>query len=114
MPGTVDGVGFTVMVNWAGVPVQPAGLTKLPRENGFEPTGTVDITLFVAASITETSPELEFATYTKRPSPLTETPAGDWPTGTVAITASVLVLITETVPLTKKFATYNRLPSGLT
>jgi hypothetical protein len=61
----------------------------------------VVVTLFVAASITETVLLPLFAAYTFFPSGLTATPQGPFPTFTVAVTLFVAVLITETVFLSE-------------
>jgi len=110
----VGGVGFTVIVNVKGVPLQPAPLIKPdPNEMGLEPTLIVFVTVLVAVLITETLFEPAFTTYTWLPSGLTDIPPRPVPAAMVAITVLVVVLITETL-FELLFATYIRLPSGVT
>ncbi len=74
----------------------PSGLTAIPV--GFCPTGIVAITVFVAASMTETVPPVasRLVTYTRLPSGLTLTPKGAKPTGMVATMVLVLRSMTDT------------------
>src|SRR5664280_250704 len=89
------------------------GTINCPKETGLFPTFTVDVTVSVAVSITETVLLPGLATYTLVPSGLTATPVGPLPTLTVAVTVFVVVSTTETV-LPYSFATYTFVPSGLT
>src|SRR4051812_36932642 len=106
------GVGFTVIVNATGSPVQPDE-TKLPNDTGPEPTLTVLMTLFVTVLITDTLLLLVFATYKREPSADEAMPAGPLPTVIAPIIALVAVLIIETV-FELELVTYSLLPSALT
>ena len=60
---SIFGVGFTVMVNVVGTPVQPTlALIKLPNVVGKESTEIILVTKLVAVLITETSFEPALAT----------------------------------------------------
>ena len=54
MPVVCAGLGFTVMVNWVGVPVQPDAEIKLPGVSGRSPALTVATTLLEAVLIIDT------------------------------------------------------------
>src|SRR5207253_564393 len=71
-----------------------------PKATGPLPTGTVVVTLFVPASITDTVLSPVFATYTCDPSRVTDRPSGFVPTGTVATTLVDNASITDTVEST--------------
>jgi len=114
-PAVIVGVGFTVMVKVMGVPVQIApGVIKLPTDTGRAFTGIVATMARVETLITETLFELEFVTYKKLPSEVSDRLSGLPPTVILA-DASVLVavLITDT-EFEPALGTYARLPSGLT
>jgi hypothetical protein len=72
-------------------------LTATP--NGPLTSFTVDMTVFVAVSITEIVLPSHAVTYTFVPAELTATPKGLVPTFTTAVTLFVIVSITETVLL---------------
>jgi hypothetical protein len=93
------GAGFTVIVNVTGAPAQFAVFEiKLSViEVGFKPTLTVATTELVVVFITDTVPEPIFATNTRSPLKVIDTPAGLSPTGIVVVTRLELVLITETL-----------------
>jgi hypothetical protein len=113
-PAVMDGDNeFTVMVNVVGVPIQDEeGIRKFPNENGKLPTGMVDITLFVEASIKDISLDAVFTTQTVRPSALMQIPSGSEPTGILEMIVLVAVLITET-EAPPVLVTYKCAPSGL-
>src|ERR1700730_876369 len=77
----------------------------------------VSIMVFLAISITDTLSEIPaFATYARRLSGLTATPAGSLPMGMTAITLFLSVSITETVLfelLVEEFPINTLRPSGL-
>src|SRR5437588_113925 len=75
----------------------PSGVTATPR--GPPPTGTVALTVFVAASITATVLLSSFATYTRDPSGAAATATGPRPVipkSTLAATVFVAVSMTDT------------------
>jgi len=110
----VGGVGFTVIVNVTGVPLQlTPGVIKFPNASGPVPTLIVAATVLVVVLITETVFENLSVIYAKLPSAFIEAPDGSTPCAIVATSALLAVLITETVAL-PSFATYSRVPSGLT
>jgi hypothetical protein len=105
--------GFTVIVKVTGAPLQPVvPVTKLPDVLLGSPavSGMTAITVFVAASMTETIFGKNCVKYTLVPSGLTDSPPGDDPALIFVMIPLVAVLITET---TLECEIYNRLPSGL-